>query len=51
MEQPDLSHLTKEEQEQILAVIKRQKDEEEKERAMTRYLQLIAFVVIALYCL
>ena len=36
MELPDLSHLTAEEQKQILSVIKRQKDEEEKEKAMTR---------------
>ena len=40
MEIPDLSHLTIEEQAQILAVIKRQKDEEEKEKAMTRFVYL-----------
>uniref|UniRef100_F6U959 Zinc finger protein n=1 Tax=Ciona intestinalis TaxID=7719 RepID=F6U959_CIOIN len=34
MELPDLSHLTEEEQKQILSVIKRQQDEEKKEKAM-----------------
>ncbi|XP_078481063.1 regulating synaptic membrane exocytosis protein 2 isoform X3 [Ciona intestinalis] len=38
MELPDLSHLTEEEQKQILSVIKRQQDEEKKEKAMIKNL-------------
>jgi len=36
IELPDISHLTEEEQKQILGVIKRQKDEERKEMAMMK---------------
>ena len=36
MELPDLSHLTSEEQEQILSVIKRHQEEENKEKALIK---------------
>ena len=48
MELPDLSHLTAEEQEKILSVIKRHQEEEKREKALIRYL-FVSFYMVPLF--
>ncbi|KAJ4944784.1 hypothetical protein JOQ06_013324 [Pogonophryne albipinna] len=47
---PDLSHLTEEERKIIMAVMARQKEEEDKEQAMLKSLPLVSCLILDVIC-